>query len=60
MLLHHYKVHSVNNVVNILITKKNLSLFFDVKKNFVKSLTIYGQLKFNRQLKLMLCTCHTM
>ena len=46
MLLHHYKVHSVNNVVNILITKKNLSLFFDVKKNFVKSLIIYGQLKF--------------
>ena len=28
MLLHHCKVHSANNVVNILIIKGNLCLFF--------------------------------
>ena len=66
MLLHHCKVHSVNNVVNVLILKRNLCLLFDIfliyfKNNFfVKFLIIYEQLKFNRQLRLMLSTCHSM
>ena len=53
------------NVVNILIIKENLCLLFDIflvnfKNIFAKFLIIYGQLKFNRQLNLMLCTCHSM
>ena len=59
MLLHHCTVHSVNNVVNILIIKGNLYWLFDIFLVFFKN-KIFGQVKFNRQLKLVLCTCHSM
>ena len=51
MLLHHCKVHSVNNIVKILIIKGNLCLLFHIfllyfkNKIFVKFLITYGQSK---------------
>ena len=44
MLLHHCKVHSVNNVANILIIKGNLCLLFGIFLIYFKN-KILGAIK---------------